>query len=72
MIGTRFDSVQSMYRAFDRHAKGQISFSDFSYALEQQDVQLDKDTAVQLFNYLDRDSSGYLSYREFVTLCQDA
>ena len=61
-----------MYRAFDRLGIGIISFSDFNFALEHQGLKLDKETAVQLFGYLDRDNRGCLSYRELACFCQDA
>ena len=67
-VHQKFHSIAQAFRHFDVQTQGSISFSDFSFTLENLALGLDRELMIQLFNYLDRDGDQQLKYNDFCSL----
>ena len=68
----QYKQVTKAFRKFDRRGKGRVSFSDFTFGIEQMGLQFDREICQLIFNYLDRDHDSALLYSDFVAMGQEA
>jgi len=64
--------MKEAFMAFDRKNKGKISKPDFVLTIEKTlKLIIPSDEQAQIFNFLDKDCDGYISYSEFCELCEE-
>jgi Ca2+-binding EF-hand superfamily protein len=68
---SQYGQVSSIFRKFDWRGKGQVSFSDFAFGVEELGLGWDREQMMQVFAHLDRDADGQLNKNDFVFLCQE-
>jgi len=60
-----------VFRHFDCRSNAAVSYTDFSYILDDLSFGFSRDEILQIFTYLDRDKDGHLRYADFYNLCQE-
>jgi Ca2+-binding EF-hand superfamily protein len=71
-IDEKYAQINEAFRAFDRRNKNKISKPDFVYTLEKVlKVIIPSDEMANIYNFLDKDCDGYISYHEFCNLCEE-
>ncbi|TNV73715.1 hypothetical protein FGO68_gene1155 [Halteria grandinella] len=70
-IQERYLAVAQAFRFFDVQNSGKISKSDFIFGLEQLKVKLSSNDLQLVFDYLDKNRDGFVSYSEFCYLCEE-
>lgn len=68
----KFRDVSSIFLYFDRKNQSRVSFSDFSYAVDELGLNYDRELIVQLFAQLDRDCDTFLKFKDFAILVSAA
>lgn len=58
--------ISEIFKLFDCNYKGYFLFEEFKLALQNIDIIVDRETAGNLFKYIDRDGDGSISLNEFV------
>lgn len=71
-VQERFNGMSAAFRFFDRNYNGQITFDSFVISLEVLRLRLSAKDQMQVFNALDQNKKGYIDYRDFCGLNQDA
>lgn len=59
------------FRFFDLRSTGKISFADFSYIVDQLSIKFTRHQVQDVFNYLDKDKDGQVTYTDFCELCEE-
>ena len=71
-IDEKFAHMKEAFRSFDRKSNNKISKPDFAVSLEKTlKVMIPSDELAQVFNFLDHDADGYISYQEFCNLSEE-
>lgn len=68
MLMQKFRSVACIFRYFDIKLVGSVTFSDFSFGLDNLKSGYDRDTQLQMFTYLDANRDGILRFADFCQL----
>ena len=70
-IDERFKKVAAAFRFFDLRSTGKISFADFSYIIDQLSIKFTRQQVMMVFQYLDKDKDGSVTYNDFCELCEE-
>ena len=64
----RFKNFSPAFRFFDLNFNNRVSFNEFQFGMENLKVKLSSRDQQLIFNFLDKDHKGYISYEDFTTL----
>lgn len=64
----KFRDVSSIFLHFDRKNQGKVSFSDFSYTVDEFGLNYERELIVKIFALLDRDCDTFLRQKDFANL----
>ena len=67
----RFKSMAEAFRYFDRNYNNRVCFGEFQKALDHMRIKFQVNTIASLFQALDRDNKGFISYRDFCALAEE-
>ncbi len=70
-VQERHFTVAQAFRYFDIQNSGKVSKSDLIYGLEQLKVKLSSADVTSVFDFLDKNKDGFISYSEFCYLCEE-
>lgn len=70
-IQERFKKLSPAFRYFDLNFNNRVSFNEFILGMENLKVKLSSKDILQIFNYLDKDSKGYIDYNDFCGLVEE-
>ena len=66
-----FGKVSSAFKQFDLRTLGYVTFSDFAYVIDTMKLNLNRDTIMQMFTYMDSNQDNMLKYPDFCKLCSE-
>lgn len=67
----RFKTIGDAYRYFDKNYNNRVSFGEFQKALDHLRIKYQVDIIAEIFQKLDRDNKGYISYNDFCELSEE-
>lgn len=60
-----FERTRQIFNAFDVHCRGFLKLDDFQAAFARVAPDLPQSTVVEAFRHVDRNSDGYVSFKDF-------
>lgn len=70
-IQEKHKSLTNAFRFLDYKSKGKIKKSDFALGLEKMKILLARADSDRLFNHLDKNSTGFLTFAQFCTIVEE-
>ena len=70
-IEERFHFVAAAFRSFDLDINNNITLGAFETGLDNLRIKISSKEVRKIFNYLDQDQDGGISYNEFCALCEE-
>lgn len=67
----KFKKIADTFRFFDRNYDNSISFKEFRVVCEELDMRFTQNELNVVFNYLDGNKSGFVTYLEFCSLTDE-
>lgn len=67
----KYITVAQAWRFFDIQNTGKLTKNDFMYGLETLKIKLTPADVTSVFDYLDKDLDGKVTYAEFCHLCEE-
>eukprot|EP00347_Sterkiella_histriomuscorum_P019970 403339596 len=70
-VSEKFEKITKIYKYFDIHNRGYLSYNDFKFAIEKLQIKLSNEDVYNLFQYIDNNGDGKVCFNEFCILSQD-
>jgi Ca2+-binding EF-hand superfamily protein len=70
-VSERFIQMSAAFKFFDQDNSLSINFIEFYSALDRIRMKVTEGQARKMFDYLDKNRSGDLTYNEFCEICEE-
>lgn len=70
-IQEKHKSLTNAFRFLDHKQKGKIKKSDFAIGLEKMKIHLARADSDRVFNHLDKNATGFLTFTQFCTIVDE-
>jgi hypothetical protein len=67
----RFKNIGESYRFLDKNHNNRLSFQEFVEALDNLEIKFSIDMLQKIFNYMDSDDKGYVTYQNFCEMAEE-
>lgn len=69
-LESKFKNISDAFRQFNISKKGQVTFNEFNYILDTLAIRFSKEQTKEMFDAMDGDCDGKLTYPDFVNLAE--
>ena len=66
----KFRTASNAFRQFNIGKRGNVNFNEFKYIMDTLAIRFTKEQTKEMFNAMDGDSDGRLSYQDFVNVSE--
>ena len=70
-LSEKFRNLAEAYRYFDQNFNNRVSFAEFQATLDALRIKYQVEQMDEIFQYLDKDQKGYVSYQDFCELLEE-
>ena len=70
-LDERFGTMGQAFRYFDKNYNNRVSFGEFQKSLDHLRIKFQVDMIDKIFQSLDKDKKGYISYQDFANLAEE-